>query len=354
LPWQTLSCIEDVCGQFHGRSEVDAAIEATHEWQKLGYPYLESMPSSMNGFYGIFQCLMHVEDVPGGDHPWTIKNCNVDDLRTQRGFTESWLEPSPGVTRRVILVEQSFEDITSGDGVSVSCPADTHVIGGGCEATGSNPSLGVSKPYGLGPEGADEESGWLCSAKGLKNPGEEVNGGSMIVRVLCSEKVVVTGTTGMRSFSIKDADSQQTCPSDEGRVIGGGCAAISAEDTTWVTLEHLDTPTGEAAFGEVRPVQSGLSFQCGESTVYRMTPAVCVQAPLIDDIYEMEELGVGQLACLPGDALVGGGCSSASPLVAATPVNDEGTLKWKCTPSDPNAAVTTIAVCMSQKQAVES
>jgi uncharacterized protein YegL len=346
LPWETLSCVEDVCGMFEGRAKVDAAIEAMHEWQKLGYPTLTEMPTEMDGLSSKFDCIMEVEDVPGGDHPWTIKNCNSDDLRTQEGFKDSWLDPSPGIKRSVILVEQDFHDITSGDGVWLACPAEMNVIGGGCESTGDSPAIGVSKPYGIGPEGASSPSGWQCSRKGLKNPGEEVNGGSMTVRALCSEKVIVTGTTGMRSFSTKTEDAQQACPNDDGRVIGGGCATMAVEDTTWVTLEHLEKPTGDPVFGEIKPV-SGLEFQCGESTVYRMTAAICIQAPLVDDIYEIAEQGVGLMGCRDGDFLVGGGCSGPSPLVAATPVNHEGTMKWKCEAQDDSAKMTTIAVCMA-------
>merc|ERR1719217_277259 len=119
LPWQTLSCVEDVCGMLETTAEVDAAIRAVDEWRKLDYAVLASMPDSMRGLEAKFDCVMHVENGVGNDHPWRIKHCN-DDLSEEPGFKESWLNPSPGVSLHVKLVEQEFHNVTSYDGVKLA------------------------------------------------------------------------------------------------------------------------------------------------------------------------------------------------------------------------------------------
>merc|ERR1719375_841877 len=257
----------------------------------------------MRGIEAKFDCIMHVEEGVGNDHPWRIKHCNLD-LDQEPGFKESWLHPSPGIEVHVTLVEEEFPEVTSYDGVKLECPAGLHVIGGGCEALDSPYTIGISAHFGLNGEGASETSGWTCAYDGLKNPGFVAHGKRMVVRALCSEKAVVTGTNGMRSFTTEP--EPQHCPNHRGRVIGGGCSTIAVEDTTWLTLASTTQkqPTGGPVFGELRPTGNGTVMQCAQSSVYRMTSAICMQGPLDQRVYEIESDGP-EAACYAGDHLVG-------------------------------------------------
>jgi hypothetical protein len=348
LPWETLSCVEDVCGMLETTAEVDAGIRAVDEWRKLDYAALASMPESMKELEAKFDCMMKVGQGAGNDHPWRIKHCN-DDISKEPGFKESWLDPSPGVSLHVNLVEQQFDNVTSYDGVKLACPDGQHVIGGGCEALDSPFTVGISAHWGLNGDGASSTSGWTCAYDGLKNPGFVARGGRMIVRALCSEKVVVTGTNGMRSFTTQP--EPQACDRHHGRVIGGGCSTIATEDTNWLTLAYLRRSEGGPVFGELKPINDGAMMQCAKSDVYRMTSAICIQGSLEAEVYEVTASGESEAACSGGDFLVGGGCSSAAaPLSACLPIDDKG-MKWKCAAKG-NGVVTATAVCLRRSPTV--
>jgi hypothetical protein len=343
LPWQTLSCVEDVCGMLETTEEVDKAIKAVDEWRKRDYAVLDSVPDSMLGLKDKFDCMMHVADGVGNDHPWMIKHCN-DELSKEPGFKESWLDPSPGISLHVTLVEQLFENVTNYDGVKLACPDGTHVIGGGCEALAAPFTVGISAHWGLNGDGASATSGWTCAYDGLKNPGFVAEGGQMMVRALCSEKVVVTGTNGMRSFSTQA--EPQSCDRHNGRVIGGGCSTIAVEDTNFLTLAYLSQPQGGPVFGELKPINDGAQMNCASSAVYRMTSAICIQDPLEDDVYEVEAAGESSAKCQSGDFLVGGGCSTGgAPLSACLPAGTGDDLEWRCIAKG-GGTVTATAVCL--------
>jgi len=346
LPWQTLSCVEDVCGMLESTEDVDAAIRAVDEWRKLDYAALTSMPESMRGLEAKFECMTHVAQGVGNDHPWLIKHCN-DELSEEPGFKKSWLNPSPGVSLHVTLVEEEFANVTSYAGAKLACPDGQHVIGGGCEALDSPFTVGISAHWGLHGDGASASSGWTCAYDGLKNPGFVARGGRMRVRALCSEKVVVTGTNGIRSFTTQP--EPQACDRHRGRVIGGGCSTIDSEDTNWLTLAYLNKSKGGPFFGELKPINDGTMMQCAKSDVYRMTSAICVQDPLDDGVYEVVASGQSEAECRSGDYLVGGGCSAEdAPLSACLPGgSSKGGLKWKCAAKG-GGAVTATAVCLRQ------
>merc|ERR1719409_1935724 len=102
-------------------------------------------------------------------------------------------------------------------------------------------------------------SGWTCAYDGLKNPGFIAKGGRMMVRALCS-----------------------------GKVIGGCCSTIDPEDTNWLTLASVSKPSGGPVFGELKPINDGTMMQCAKSNVYRMTSAICITGVFEDEVYEVE------------------------------------------------------------------
>lgn len=139
---------------------------------------------------------------PWGDDGWTC------DFKTQPGSLTSWAlceSAAKTACRNVTAVRNT---ISTGTTVSVSCPAGSQVIGGGCSDDFTSTDLRTSMPSG---------NGWSCQF--VTNPG------SLAAFALCATPA--PGAT-IQTVSLTQTSSNVAfikCPAGK-RVLGGGCQDV--------------------------------------------------------------------------------------------------------------------------------
>jgi hypothetical protein len=168
--------------------------------------------------------------------------------------------------------------VTGGDWVTVNCPANTYIVGGGCEATNGDNRFVQNGPGGKDVGGTPSNTAWTCGGRGAAKK----------VTIICSKFV----TSVEEHPSMNDYDDFG-CNDPSMQMLGGGCKV-----------------NGDVGFSSSRPFGNADRWQCGGHGEAKWTRVICASQADIKMHVTTKTGGADwqDVACASSQKLIGGGC----------------------------------------------